>query len=240
MSYTAPDLADDIESLLKERGYTIEGEADDASPNYGPRSWHWSRNGERGEPHNSQHAALMDAVQHMAKAAELAALNRPKWAKAAGLHTWAFVTDDPFKQGAVFACSHSNDWRGRAIIGSSDTEQRHPSMIAAMCWVEEELKGTPAETEEERKERAFQEARAKWDKSGDMMDLCAAIEAGYAAEMSIGDDDMLAMAQELADRTDAIRGLVMAARGALEWMSARGVVADERVVLHNTLRAFEN
>ena len=238
MSYTAPDLADDIERLLQERGYTIVDQSEERGVP-GPLSedgWTWSHTSGavcQGS-FDSQHAAVMDAVQHMTKAAELAALHRPKWAKAAGLHTWAFVTEDPQKQGAVFAGSHSNDWRGRAIIGSSDTETRHPTMIAAMYWVEEELKGAPAE----RLERVFKEAREKWEGAGKLLSLCDAIDAGYEAERSALDDEMLPLVTDLSENTAAIQTLVDAARDALEWMTTRGVVADERQALANALRAF--
>ena len=62
------------------------------------------------------------------------------------------------------------------------------------------------ETEEDRKEREFQEARAKWkDKAGSLSDLCDAIEAGYDAGHTMYDDDMIGLAEDLSNNAAAIK-----------------------------------
>lgn len=132
-----------------------------------------------------------------------------QWVKVAGLDTWALVTNDPRKQGGAWQ-GQSGDFRGRAIIGTSDTEARHPTLTAAMCWVEQELRSAPAEDETE--ERAFRAALAKWSRTGKLLDLCDAIDAGYEAEHSGLDDDMAPLLVDLSENTAAIQNLVDAAR----------------------------
>lgn len=86
--------------------------------------------------------------------------------------------------------------------------------------------GTPApapkETEEDRLERAFQAARAKWKSAGNLRDLCSAIEAGYDAGYCMYDTDMVGLAEDLSNNTAAIQNLVDAGRAVLNGYAADG------------------
>lgn len=211
MSYTAPDLADDAAALVERQGYRIE-ESEEGFRAFFTKAPPAQRI--IAEWRDDANGAVMDALEHMA--ARLAPTAEPEpqaseqpyagpnWIKVAGLNTWAYVTNDAKKQGGAWE-GKSGDFRGRTTIGTIENETRHPSLVCAMSWVEQELAKPVEETEEERLERAFQEARDKWGAhDGTLRDLCAAIRAGYEAGHTMYDDDMIGLAEGLTNNVDQI------------------------------------